>query len=475
MTLLGNLRRLWSDRSGQFAMIFAIALPMLVLTSGLAVNYGMMTTTRQHLQSALDSGILAAVGDSTATTAERLTIANSFTHTNVRDPYGATGLVVNITHDTTLDQYDGVATVDLPVVFGEFFGRATTPIRVTASARYGVPAVEVMLVLDKTGSMNDIISGSSPAQSKIQELRTAATNLANQVMDGSKVKIGIVPFSEYVNIGMPLRNESGFDIPADSTSCSMQTVRVWDWGSPYNCTPQTGTCWNNTYDNEGQIISSTPYTCSWNQCQYPYTDVVQNVCNYQTWYGCVGSRQAPLNATDTQTTTPVPGVMNTLCGNSPITRLTLNKTTVLSGIAGLQAEGYTYIPAGLMMGWHALSWRPILPDGSDPATPLGAQTTRAIVLMTDGANTRSKDAGNAYHWWTDVNAANQLTRELCDNIKADGIDLYTVSFDAGTAVAAMLRDCATSPSMAYDAANAVQLNDAFVAIGESLSKLRLTR
>ena len=68
---------------------------------------------------------------------------------------------------------------------------------------------------------------------------------------------------------------------------------------------------------------------------------------------------------------PVPGVMDVDCGANPITRLTADKDAVKTAIAALSETANTYIPAGLMMGWHTLSSRPILPDRTDPNSPDG--------------------------------------------------------------------------------------------------------
>ncbi len=150
--------------------------------------------------------------------------------------------------------------------------------------------------------------------------------------------------------------------------------------------------------------------------------------------------------------------------------LTNKLTKVKATISSLSASGYTYIPAGLMWGWRTL-------DEKQPFTeakgPFAKNTQKVMILMSDGANTRSKN-GKAHTGW-DVNAANKEMNTLCNKIKKDEIEIYTIAYDIkDKATKNRMRSCATDPSKFFDAANASQLNKAFQAIGANLIRLRLT-
>ena len=57
--------------------------------------------------------------------------------------------------------------------------------------------LEIALVLDNTGSMNN--------DNKIDDLKSAAHGFVDEMMvkpSGGKVKIGLVPFADYVNVGL---------------------------------------------------------------------------------------------------------------------------------------------------------------------------------------------------------------------------------------------------------------------------------
>jgi hypothetical protein len=94
--------------------------------------------------------------------------------------------------------------------------------------------------------------------------------------------------------------------------------------------------------------------------------------------------------------------------------------------------------------------------------------------MTDGDNTRAPDYPT--HNSTSKVLANDLTRELCSNIKAEKITVYTVAFEVtDTTIKDILRDCATNPSLYFDAKNSKTLTAAFASIAASLRNISLSR
>jgi hypothetical protein len=113
-----------------------------------------------------------------------------------------------------------------------------------------------------------------------------------------------------------------------------------------------------------------------------------------------------------------------------------------------------------------------------PFTEARAKRVRkAMVLMTDGANTRSNFA-YGYHEGADVPTAVTTMLTLCDNIKQAGIHLYTVAFDiavAERAVIDQLRACASGSGSAFAADDGTALVQAFSDIARHVQKLRLVQ
>ncbi|MEZ5855467.1 MAG: hypothetical protein R3D67_12275 [Hyphomicrobiaceae bacterium] len=59
-------------------------------------------------------------------------------------------------------------------------------------------------------------------------------------------------------------------------------------------------------------------------------------------------------------------------------------------------------------------------------------------------------------------------------MKADGVIVYTVAFQAPAAAQALLDSCATSSAHAFQADNNIELVSAFRTIAERLSALRIS-
>jgi len=114
-----------------------------------------------------------------------------------------------------------------------------------------------------------------------------------------------------------------------------------------------------------------------------------------------------------------------------------------------------------------------------------------VVLMTDGAfNTTyckgviSKDSGSGSGSSSDhinCNAPNGgafvQAKALCDNMKAAGVVIYTVGFDVAADADAqdIMTECATDAEHLYLPSTGAALKDAFRAIGQDITRLRLSR
>jgi Flp pilus assembly protein TadG len=451
-----GLQRLLGDVRGAVAPLASLFIMVLAPLSGMAVDYVYAESAKRALQEAVDSALLAVARANPSSQAEIDRIGARFFAANLDERYDFKNVSLRITRVDD-GSYRGGATGDVSLFFSGLFGQSGMTAGVDGSVNLNLTDLEVVLALDTTGSMMG---------QKLTGLKTAANGFITAMSRGDNVRTGIVPFARYVNIGMGNRNAPGFDIPADSRSCRQEMV--WENYNCRNCrrTPRSGTCYND----------GTPYTCTWTdtQCDCDRRQVQRTVCNNQTWNGCVGSRPEPFNTRDDNPNVKIPGLLNRSCG-APLTRLTRNESQLRASINGLVATGETYIPSGLSMGWATLSHRIPFADGSDPSATGNRNLLRAIVLMTDGANTASKRSGRPDHEGSNVGDANAVTRQLCENIKGDDVLLFTVAFEVNDAsIKNLLRSCATAPAYAFEANNSAQLNDAFEDIAVALSRLRLT-
>lgn len=198
-----------------------------------------------------------------------------------------------------------------------------------------------------------------------------------------------------------------------------------------------------------------------------------DVADPDDWNGCAGSRDYPLNIQDgSYGTDQVPGLLDTSCGDE-ITPLSSNANQLKSAINSMSAGGWTYIPSGLAWGWRTLSSEAPYTEGKTQAEMTDEGGTKAIVLMTDGENTRSPSYPDHDGW--DTSLANTITSELCTNVKGQEVVIYTIAFEVSdTTTKDMLKNCATKTNYYYDASNSSELAEAFNTIAGELKQLRLT-
>lgn len=208
----GILRKLLTDTKGNVLAITAAAtLPMLGVIGG-AVDISRLYLVKSRVQAACDSAVLAgrkAMSTNTYTTAAQ-NRANSMFNFNFQDAdYGTTSTSFTSSANAQ-GVVSGTAATTVPMVLMNIVGVAPTSLSVTCSADIQIPNIDIVFVLDVTGSMNDCPDGNcnnSPAgeQQKIVSLRAAvkdfystmATAMAGNTT--SRVRYGFVPYSQAVN------------------------------------------------------------------------------------------------------------------------------------------------------------------------------------------------------------------------------------------------------------------------------------
>jgi len=456
------LKRYFKDTAGNFAIMFSLSATALLFGVAGAIDLNGMLSSKAAIQNLTDSAIIAAATSRSEDINELKQIAQASIDTNNMD-----GLNLNI--DLTVN--NGIITISANTKYNTQFAGAIGldefPINVISES----PLVEeipvnIALVLDTTGSMDGANMNALKSASKVL-LR------AFDSIEPGAVNAGVVPYSKYVNVGLTNRGRPWMDVPADSAASGTEICHTRPQLDTSQCTILTvpDTCYND----------SGAYSCTRNERTCPPSAygpdemVCQPENNSQTWNGCAGSRVDPLQKEPAYDGNPIPGVMNVSCG-SEVLDLTTNLLDVENKIDSLVANGNTYIPAGLIWGWRLL-------DGNEPfggLTNMDPDRKKAMVLMTDGANTVRYGSPNHNNDLQQVytSETNDLTTSLCDAIKGDGIDLFTVAYNFGsgnTAAETMIENCASTPNFFFKANNAEELETAFSEIASSLYEVRLSR
>jgi Flp pilus assembly protein TadG len=450
------------NTNGNLAIMFSIAAVPLLISVGVAVDMLRTNSANAILQAATDSAAIAAVSGkkNSLNDAQIEGLVNAYIAANNGDKTIQSVKVKEFGWDKAKAIYHVKLTGKIDTMFMAMAGYKTMDIGAYSEVDGGTtPTLELSLVLDVTNSMN--------AEGRLDALKVASKALVDKLMKSkpaeADIKIGIVPFSNYVNVGTG--NATASWLEAQSTV-------------PYK------TCWdtypNAVYSNctivkKTGINDGVPYTYDSNECATVNYGAPVNVCSMYApkWYGVVGSRNSGLDSKLYGVGASYPGLVDTW-GPQQITDLTPDQTKLNADINSLTANAETYIPTGLLWGWELLETNKPFTTGKSKAAMKAVKGQKVLVLMTDGDNTLSSNA--PYHNGSDGAVADAKTKELCDGIKKDDIKLFTVAFKVEKASSkAMLLDCATSPAEAFDAADDAALLDAFGQIAESLTAMRLTK
>lgn len=201
------------------------------------------------------------------------------------------------------------------------------------------------------------------------------------------------------------------------------------------------------------------------------------------WNGCAYSRAGSLATDDSPPSDGLfPEYTPTVTGWRPphygcpdlaALPLTAEKTTIKAAITAMEAFGNTRTDVGMVWGWRTLSprWRGLW--GGDPTLPLDYNTSlmeKVAVIMTDGENTP--------HLTGDPETLEETNAQLaaeCEAMKAAGITIYTITFQAPSSLDPIFSACASTPDHHFPSPTNEALEKTFNIIGAELSNLRIAQ
>jgi len=137
-------------------------------------------------------------------------------------------------------------------------------------------------------------------------------------------------------------------------------------------------------------------------------------------------------------------------------------TTLVNKVNAMQPNGNTNVTIGLAWAWHSLTSNLPWTEALDPKPDID----KVIILLTDGDNTQNR-------WSTSSSAIDTRTTLACDNVRVANIKVYTIRVIDGNA--ALLKSCATKPTMYFEVSQASQLTPVFAAIAQDLANLRIAK
>lgn len=182
-------------------IIFSLFLILVMLMiGGMAVDLMRFESTRSRLQSTLDRSILAAADLDQPLNAEAV----------VRDYFNKSGLLDDLNSVQVIESINSrsvraLASIDMDTYFMDLLGFDTLTAPAAGTAIESVSDIEILLVLD--------VSGSMASNSKLSNLQSAARDFVTSMFANdadNRISIGIVPFNGQINLGATLRSQYAY-------------------------------------------------------------------------------------------------------------------------------------------------------------------------------------------------------------------------------------------------------------------------
>lgn len=427
---------------------------------GLGVDTARGYMVRARLSQSLDAAALAA-GRQTASAQKAEDTAKMVFNANFPTGYMEAQLSgPTITFNTDKDTVTAAATVVLPTYFIHVLGQDTMTVSASTEVTRKTVYMDVVVSIDVSGSMDDYIGGVKKVAAASTAARTLVDTLFGASEEKDMLKMGLVTWNSNARI---LDINKAYN-RAQSTSKTVSTYK-----DPTTNTNRT-TLW---FAKDSPVPFFTRPPNGWKGCaeaRFLNDGDSSNDADLMVSMGKVGGKDwVGWKWADTDLQCPSQGIQ----------RLTNIRGQMISAIQGVKdPSGNTDLAVGLVSAWSLLgiSGSPFTGDGTTPPAQSEGELIRAIVLMTDGANTQ--DSADAYKGALSASKLDDRTKTVAQKIKDAGVVIYGIQFGYKSGPQeALMKQVASGPGAPYYqyAPDAASLEAAFQEIGNHLSRLRLSK
>lgn len=391
-----KLAKFRSEEDGSITIFVIFVFVMMLIFGGIAVDVMRAETRRVALVQTADRASLAASNVILPVSQTPKSVATEW--------FQMAGLGDGLTYDYSTPVITGEATASSRNTlikakvrsFNHFMHWLDVPyfdVPVVSSAQQGVSKIEVILVLDITGSMGET-SGST---TKIAALRTAAAKFVDVLKynlnpatgkydivkdPNNLISIGLVPYSSNVNIPVDLRNQFAYT----------------DLANWFDQAPGTGVPGINCFEIPPDTFGSTELSTT---APLPMAAVADTTYSRTTPTSTTSNSGGTVEMSYATLVGPNMGSNNVVCNQGAVNATgnlvllpTTTAKTVTDQIGLLQPRGFTSIAVGMRWGTALMDqsardiYTALRKDESAmagrPANNNDSDTRKIIVLMTDG-------------------------------------------------------------------------------------------
>lgn len=535
----GILARLRRDETGNtLALVAASLVPVLAVVGG-AIDTSRIYLAQTRLSQACDAGALAGrkmLGNGTVVTTAVSDEIAKYVNFNFPQGYmGSSTYTISPTTDSNGQLSLGMTT-NVPMTVMGIFGYDSKPVTVNCRAKTDYANIDIVLVLDVTGSMackperdasscTTYANGSGISQTKtvngrtvtylkeetgtvngvngvnisrMQGLRDALASLQTTVASietefntetdtakRKRVRWAIIPFSQMVNAGFST-GTAGTTLYSRQNAWFNSSARYYS-GSSESTTTHNASWISNTWDGcvEERGTSNTITATSGHSISptkvLPTTAYDLDIDTAPTSTAATKWTMADDAAT---------GSSQYACPKAMRELQTMSATTFndyFTANNGFLANGGTYLDIGMLWAARLLS-RNGMWSADNPLAYNSFPISRFVIFMTDGV----MDTGNAGYgaygqerYWKRVASDGSVAKSnanhsqrlamICTAIKNMDTKIFSVSFGAGSALSGDLTGCASGSDYAFAATSSTALQSTFSRIADAIGSLRLTQ
>lgn len=469
-----------ANSAGNMGMMFAMMIIPTTAAVGMAIDYGRAYSNKHTVQEIVDSAVLQAASYHAAKSGANPTqVARDYFTRMLPDNINAQ--LESVSRDES-GNVTMAARIKIETYFLKLIGRPELEANVEAVAEAvegGAKEVEMAVVFDVTGSMG------SGVGSKMEVAKAAALDLVDIMIpeddDSGLTRISLVPFSEMVNLGP--------DLIQKATGEPAQRTVVENNGWTRQCRQWRNNRWryrNENYDSQDDWEPEDDprgYECTWVERTTSTTYYLKN-CTVERLEADAGDAAYDDTPPTTSATrfhaywTTNAANVNSCVPSKSMMPLTSDRDALAEKIATFSSSGGTAGHLGTAWGWYTLSPRwaehDIFPVASQPKERDDEKRMKALVIMTDGVYNHQYN--NSYNYSSEgANGSSQSqAAEICENAKAEGIEVFAIGVQITSGARAFLQECVSDPNHLiavhyYDANTAAQVRPAFQAIAEAVS------
>jgi Flp pilus assembly protein TadG len=424
--MISHMKAFLKERSANVALIFALSLAPVSAAVGGALDFTRTFTIGSEIQSALDTGVLAAASLSQSGDPEA--VVRAYLEAAIAEHEGVIEtLVVIVTPNIALNarEVHATATVSVPTTLLGVVGLQSLTMGRESEATEQLRNLEISLVLDVSGSMGG---------AKIEALREAAKEFVQVVLAGDIsdfTSVSIIPYNGGVRLPGSINAQLISGADANRSGCL-------EYGEDHPITlepPANGLDWLQWRGDDMADAESSAF--------------------------CPEENEESRFFRNTQ-------------------------GDLIEMIDDLDAGGNTGLDIATAWGARALdpAWRGRL-GGNFSERPVDydePSTLKALVVMTDGAATAQIrnywDSGDRrwrnYEMYSARDARDNMA-DACDAAEDKGVAIYTIAFQlSGSTNRNLMRNCASLPENYFEVED-LDIAAAFSAIAADLNSLRLSR